>query len=109
VSRIAKRHDTLDPLSGTATDGTGNPIDLTVFTSVKLFATDGGANTFSGECTQKNADGTWTYEQSDLDMSVVGTYDIELECTTAGGDKVHIPNEAAENPTLTIDPDIDDN
>lgn len=109
MSRTAKRHDTLDPLTGTALDGAGNPIDLTAFTTVTLFATDGGANTFSGACSAANADGTWEYQQTDLDMSVIGTYDIELECVTAGGEKVHIPNEAAENPTLTIDPDIDDN
>jgi hypothetical protein len=41
-------------------------------------------------------------------MSVAGVYDIELECID-GSEKVHIPNDAAANPKLTITADIDDN
>ena len=108
MARTAKRHDTLDPISGTALDGAGNPIDLTVFSSVLLFATN-GTKTFSGPLTTRNANGTWTYAQTDVDMDTEGEFDLELECVMASGKKVHIPSEAAENPVLTIDPDIDDN
>jgi hypothetical protein len=108
MARTAKRHDTFDPISGVATDGNGAGIDLTQFDSVTLFADDGQGNEFSGPLTTREEDGSWTYQQSDADMSVAGVYDIELECID-GSEKVHIPNDAAANPKLTITADIDDN
>ena len=50
--------------------------------------------------------GKWRYEQVDADVSVAGTYDVELECVASTGKKVHLPSAEADDP-LTIDAELD--
>jgi hypothetical protein len=108
MPRTAKRHDTLDPITGTATKN-GSPVDLTVFTSVTFFALhEDGQTIITGLCSDANSDGTWEYQQDDADMSLAGDYSCELECVAPGG-KVHFPSSQEDNPVLTVDPDVDDN
>ena len=114
MPRVLKRHDTADPITGTASDENG-PVDLTVYESVTFQAAiDGSPAVIEGEVvvieaeTDDEADrGKWSYEQTDADVSVAGTYDVELECVLANGKKVHFPSAEADNPQLTIDTDLD--
>lgn len=109
-SRIMKRHDTADPITGrvSAPGGpNGGTVDLTTFGTVKFQAKTATGGVIGGTVTSKNADGTWTYQQVDADVSTAGIYGCEIECTLANGRKVHFPNEAADNPVLQIDTDLD--
>lgn len=110
MARTIKRHDTADPITGTASvpgGPNGGTVDLTIYTTVKFQAKGAGGTIFGGTVSAKNADGTWTYSQVDADVSTADIYGCELECTLANGKKVHFPNEQSENPVLTIDEDID--
>ena len=114
MARTMKRHDTADPITGTASDANG-PVDLTVFETVTYQARqEPGAALIEGEVvviqteTGLLADkGKWRYEQSDEDVSVAAGYKSELECVLANGKKVHFPS-AASVVDLTIVPDLDD-
>lgn len=106
--RTIKRHDTADPITGIASDDNG-PVDLTVFDVVRFQASGGETPIlFGGEVEEANADGTWVYQQTDEDVSIPGEYVCELECEMLDGKKIHFPNTASANPTLTIDADLDD-
>ena len=116
MARTMKRHDTADPITGTASDANG-PVDLTVFETVTYQAKQDGSGTtplFEGpaivvqEETSNVADkGKWRYEQTDEDVSLSGGYKSELECVLPNGKKVHFPSAPAVT-DLTINPDLDD-
>lgn len=112
AARTMKRHDTADPITGKATsDDEPDGVDLTVFTTVKFQAkadVDGVETLVGGAVTDANADGTWSYDQDDTDVSGAGLYDCELECITSGGKKVHFPNKKSANPQIEVDEDLDD-
>lgn len=107
--RIMKRHDTVNPITGQVTTSTG-PVDLTVFQTVKFQGKgtiSGTPTLIGGTVTTRNADGTWSYQQVDADVSQAGSFSCEIECTMSNGRKVHFPNEYADNPILQIDQDLD--
>ena len=111
MARTMKRHDTADPITGTAMAG-GSAVDLSVYSTVEFHAktTVGEAELIiGGTVTEANADGSWVYAQGTADVAQEGIYDCELECVTPGGLKIHFPSAEADNPKLTIDPDLDDN
>ena len=107
--RTMKRHDTADPITGTASDADG-PVDLTQFDTVTFMAKIvDGPTIFEGEASYvtDGTDGKWKYEQVDADVSVANTYKCELECVRLDGKKVHFPSTEAANPELLIEPDLD--
>lgn len=119
-----KRHDTLDPFSGTARlNGVRqdlgvfdtielhyklkvNPTETLVLPVVDVFAVDGAGGPNEPDGFPPNY-GKWRALPADADVDVEGAYEQELECIV-GTQKVHIPSRRADNPTLNIDPDIDD-
>lgn len=135
MPREMKTHDTADPITGVArsTDpATGDlvRVDLTVFDSIefqfRLPAADAvdviggpavdvetvdGAGTpgllFAIDGLPENR-GRFRYEQVDADVDTSGIYNTELECVL-GTKKVHFPSKEAENDTLTLGHDLDDN
>jgi hypothetical protein len=127
MSRTIKRHDTLDPLTGIVrTDGVRQ--NLSVFDTIVVHYKVADAGTFieveaedvedidgAGTPGPLNAEdglpenrGKWRAPLADADVDTAGEYELELECTTAAGKKVHFPSRRADNETLTIDPDVDD-
>jgi hypothetical protein len=128
MSREMKRHDTADPITGTAyqedpVTGALTRADLTVFQTIRYQMKVPGANTFVGGTAvdiektegagQTAADGLplnrgrWRYQQTDDDVDTSGGYAAELECVLANGKKVHFPSREQDNPTVTISNDID--
>lgn len=120
-----KRHDTLDPFSGTVREN-GVRVDLSQFATIELhyklktapttviklpvvdvLAADGAGGPNEPDGFPPNY-GKWRAVRADVDVSVEGIYEMELECIVTGGGKVHFPNARALNPTLNIDPDEDD-
>ena len=119
-----KRHDTADPISGTAR-ADGDRIDLTIYDTVKVHMKIDGAGTYVEGVVEVLEDtlggggvdpedglpvnrGKWRYAQVDGDVDTAGVYDVELECVLSNGKKVHFPSAKADNDKLTIDEDIDD-
>jgi hypothetical protein len=124
-----KRHDTLDTFSGIARLN-GFRLNLSTFATIELHYKlksnptgviklpvvdvedvdgSGGADIEDppGTFVPPNR-GRWRALPADGDVDEEGAYEMELECVTAGGLKVHIPNSRAANPTLNLDPDEDD-
>lgn len=123
-----KRHDTLDPFTGIVrADGVRvqlnafasmtlmyslkvNPLEVLELPAVNVEVVDG-----PGVAGEQNAldglpenRGRWRAVQTDVEVDTAGVYEMELECVTAGGKKVHFPSRKEDNETLNIDADLDD-
>ena len=114
MARTMKRHDTIDPITGTVT-ANGTAVDLRgtadggVYSTVKFFAkSTSGTAWFGGTVSSAGTAGDWTYTQTDADVSVADTYECEIEATLPNGKKIHFPNDKADNELLTITEDVDD-
>jgi hypothetical protein len=128
MPRTLKRHDTADPISGTAFDtdpttGAKRRADLTVFQTItfqmKLPAvsevvegvaecveTVDGPGALQPDGLPLNR-GKWRYAQVDADVDTLGGFKVELECELANGKKVHFPSKEADNETITVEADLD--
>jgi len=90
-----KRHDTREPLRGVVRDGNGATVDLTQFSSVRLYAQLKGSSVavINAPVTQVSSDGSWTYHFADRDLRFVGVYEYELEAIDAEGKRVTFPTK----------------
>lgn len=119
VSRISKRNDTGEPVTGVASDAAG-PADLRGFDLRFLAKTvqDGveiiiDSNAGDGVCinvedeTGNPADrGRYRFEPTPAGVDVTGLYGCELECTLPNGKLITFPSAEVLNPGWQIDPDI---
>ena len=119
VSRISKRNDTGEPVTGVASDAAG-PADLRGFNLRFLAKTiqDGveiiiDSNAGDGVCINVEDEtndpanrGRYRFEPTAGGVDTAGLYSCELECTMPNGKKVTFPSAEALNPYWQIDPDI---
>lgn len=107
-----KRHDYGFSISGVFRDANGDAVDLTGYTSAKIFMTQQGASTptINGRnfTIVNEAAGTWSYTWRDGDTDLDGRFNMELEATLP--DKVITYPTDPNNPYLVvlIEPDLGD-
>jgi hypothetical protein len=121
--RTMKVNDSLDYLSGIArTDGVRQ--DLSAFNALEIHVKSPKQTTYASLAVEdvEAVDGAGTpgvlnaqdglpenrgkWRATAALVVTADQYRAELEATTPSGKKVHFPSAAANNPTLTVDPDL---
>lgn len=101
-----RQGDTWPPITGTITDGSGSPVDISTATSLSFIAVS-GATTITGVPTNLD-DGTtpnmgkWSYTWGATDLSVAGSYKVEIPVTWETGKIESFPSNAANAPTFLV-------
>jgi hypothetical protein len=108
-----KTGDTFPDLAGTIQDASGNAINVSTATSIRMVAKrTGGTEVITGT-TIKDDDGTvplrgrWHYVFASGDLAVAGTYEVEVEVTWTAGKIETFPDAQSRNPTFVVTPDLD--
>lgn len=107
-----KTGDTFPDLSGTIQDSLGNAVNVSAAISMRLLATrQGGAETFTGVAVKDDIGdvptrGRWHYVLQPTNLSVAGTYEIEIEVTWSTGKIETFPDNKGRNPTFLVTPDL---
>ena len=106
---VLKQDDTVPALQVTLADSNG-PINLTNATSVKVVMKGNNTGTVVvGVCTVTNAiAGQVSYTFTAANTATPDVYQVEFEIVWAGGGEQTVPNAAASNPTVEIDPELGD-
>lgn len=105
--------DTWPPLTGTVTDGAGNPVAINTASSVRMVALlQPGATVITGttvivdDGTAPNK-GKWSYTWGASDLSAAGTYEVEIEVTWSAGKIQTFPSDKGRAATFKVTADND--
>jgi len=109
MARTMKVGATFPPMRGQATDGQGNPVDLSTATTLTMIAIS-GSHTMTGPAVAlhppiDDEDGihhwNWQYNFAVGDTAVAGTYKVYLKADLGSGEIEFYPDAGSE--TLTIE------
>ena len=106
-----KTGDTAPDIAGTVTDANG-PVNISTATSLRFIAKSGSNPVIAGAATKVD-DGTtplrgkWKYTWGASDLSIAGTWEVEIEVTWTSGKIETFPNSKTRNPTFIVTEDLD--
>lgn len=106
-----KTGDTTPDITGTVTDASG-PVNIFSATSIRFIAKNGSNPVIAGVAV-KIDDGTvplrgkWKYVWGATDLSISGTWEVEIEVTWSAGKIETFPNAKGRNPSFTVTDDLD--
>lgn len=108
-----KTGDTWPPIKGTVTDANDAAVNIFTATSIRFIAKKvGAADTVTGAAVKLD-DGTlglrgrWQYTWAPSDLSVAGSWEVEIEVTWTAGQIETFPDNASRNPQYVVTADLD--
>lgn len=108
-----KTGDTFPDLSGTVQDASGSAVNISTATSIRLVAKrQSGSEVIAGVAVKDDIGdtptrGKWHYVLQTSDLSVAGTWEVEIEVTWTTGKIETFPDNAGRNPTFLVTADLD--